>query len=103
MKINRDYYPPSTEIKSDPCDIFPRGDHPDPRSDKAALQAIHRRLGIKPPYSTHTGYRVICLTNGMEFENIKEACKPYHIHYSNMLRHLKGETPMVKKMRFRFL
>lgn len=98
----------------DTWDIFPRGQHPDTRTNKEWLMKMGfiknpRVTNPRYPKDLKKGYPnrkpVICITTGEEFKGINMAEAHYGIAKSNLGKHLKGDDQYrhVKGLQFRYL
>jgi hypothetical protein len=110
---------PSSYIHSDKDDVlFPRGQHPDTRSNRQAMEAIKRKLGLKKvlfnekwyPKNSTRPYRrnmkpVICNETQKVYASYRDACDDLGVGFPSMSKHLKGysEQRTVKGLTFRLV
>jgi nucleoid-associated protein YgaU len=78
----------------DTWDIFPRGQHPDTRTNKEFLRDLENKLFVKRvEKKARLGNRaraVICLTTNKQYLSIQEAADEMKVPLTRMFRHLKG-------------
>ena len=97
---------------SDKCDIFPRGMHPDTRSDREVMNLINQRFGIKtkeyegktvawyPRANDRYRIPVKCLNNGERYETIKQAAEKLGLDSRLVGKQVKGKIRTTKCFRF---
>jgi hypothetical protein len=96
------------------CPIFPRGEHPDTRTNKEWLIKMGfvkdpRITNKRYPKDIKKGYpnrkRLMCIDTGEIFEGIRLAEAKLGISNSNLGKHLKGDDQYrhVKGLRFKFI
>jgi len=97
---------------NDKCDIFPRNQHPDTRSDKEYMKMLNQRLGIQTKEygsktvswypRTNDRYRipVKCLNNGQRYDTIKQAAESLGLDYRLVGKQVKGKIRTTKGYQF---
>lgn len=87
-------------------DLFPRGQHPDERSDREFLRDMENKM-FKRKYESRkpNSIPVMCITDGRTYAGVRIAEKAYRIHPGNLGKHLRGESNYrhVNGLRFKFM
>lgn len=93
--------------KNDP--IFPRGEHPDTRSNKEWLILMgfekSRRSTAKWFHKEKRTNRrpVLCINTGERYDGITIAEKDLGLHKGDISAHIRGERDSVRGYRFKFI
>jgi hypothetical protein len=97
LGANSDY------LRNEKCEpLFPRGEHPDQRSDREFLRAIEKKVyitGRRPPNSIV----LMCLNNGKEYSSIKAVKEDLGISTVNIQKHLRGYYSHIQGYKFKRL
>jgi len=87
---------PSSYIHSDKEDVlFPRGQHPDTRSNAQWLKDMDMKIEPKkwyPSMGGRPGKEIICLKTGKRYKSIRDAAKSLKVDSTNLGKHLNGHS-----------
>jgi hypothetical protein len=76
-------------------DLFPRGQHPDERSNKQFCIDMgwrkSERTGRWYPNKKVNFMRIICLTTGKEYKSIRQAAKELNLDNGAIGKHIAGD------------
>ena len=96
--------------EEDKCPIFPRGQHPDERTNKQFLEILYEKRGLKeskvqdkyyPKFRRSAKCKLFCITNGKTYYSVKQIeCEFGGDFRSRMSKHLKREYKTINGLEF---